>query len=504
MQSAFISRANFRLAHLMLSKTITNLVVTTNFDDFLSRALTLFGNAPIVCDHPATLQRIDLNSSSDVQIIHVHGSYWFYDCCNLREEIATRAEPARNTSFTMLAMLDDILRLHSPLIVGYSGWEGDVFMNALQRRLAAGLGTNLYWFCYRRRDADGLPLWLKANANVRIVVPDGGSKGAPVELPGSGTGEAKALGKIAGAISGLNEDEPVLGATTVFDELIRTFELKVPELTSDPLGFFASQLERSLLGPADQTEEPEDDVYAIRSVISLIAKVNRYKEQIVPLSETETLIESFRNAVRQSHHREAIRLALNIPVRHLTSEQLREIVAALFSAGRALNDNSVEELASYDRVVSIVAGAEIPGRDVSLSERVAKALLYKGVSLGALDRGEEEIGAYDEVARRFGDAPEAVLREQVATALFNKGVTLGALNRGEKAIAVYDEVARRFGDAPEAVLREQVAPALFNKGVRLGALNRGEEAIVAYDDVPRRFRDAPESVLREQAAKALV
>jgi hypothetical protein len=120
MENAFISRANFRLAHLLLENTVTNLVVTTNFDDFLSRALSLFGRRHIVCDHPRTLERIDLRSQ-DVQIIHIHGSYWFYDCCNLRGEISDRAKGSSATSFTMLSTLDDILRAHSPLVVGYSG-----------------------------------------------------------------------------------------------------------------------------------------------------------------------------------------------------------------------------------------------------------------------------------------------------------------------------------------------------------------------------------------------
>ncbi len=120
--------------------TVTNLVVTTNFDDFLSQALSLFGRRHIVCDHPRTLERIDLRSP-DVQIIHIHGSYWFYDCCNLNAEISERAKGSSSTSFTMLSTLDDILRTHSPLVVGYSGWEGDVFMNALQRRMSAPLRT---------------------------------------------------------------------------------------------------------------------------------------------------------------------------------------------------------------------------------------------------------------------------------------------------------------------------------------------------------------------------
>src|SRR3972149_7514452 len=77
-----ISHANLRLAHLLLEKRIASLVVTPNFDDFLSRALTLFGIPHILCDHPKTVERIH-PEQNDVQIVHVHGTYWFYDCCNL-------------------------------------------------------------------------------------------------------------------------------------------------------------------------------------------------------------------------------------------------------------------------------------------------------------------------------------------------------------------------------------------------------------------------------------
>ena len=38
-----ISHSNFRLAHLLSAGRLANLVITPNFDDFLSRALTLFG-----------------------------------------------------------------------------------------------------------------------------------------------------------------------------------------------------------------------------------------------------------------------------------------------------------------------------------------------------------------------------------------------------------------------------------------------------------------------------
>jgi hypothetical protein len=44
---------------------------------------------------------------------------------------------------------------------------------------------------------------------------------------------------------------------------------------------------------------------------------------------------------------------------------------------------------------------------------------------------------------RFGDAPEPALRERVAAALVNKGIRLGQLGRFEEEIEVYDLVARR-------------------------------------------------------------
>jgi hypothetical protein len=52
-----------------------------------------------------------------------------------------------------------------------------------------------------------------------------------------------------------------------------------------------------------------------------------------------------------------------------------------------------------------------------------------------------------------------VLAEQVARALVNKGVALGALDRSAEAIAVYDDLLARFGTATELPLREWVAKA---------------------------------------------
>src|SRR5947207_931154 len=80
-----VSAANFRLAHLLGEpnaggKTLTNLVFTPNFDEMLARSFRLFGRDVVVCDHPKTTQRIR-PGRTDLQVVHVHGTHWFYDCC---------------------------------------------------------------------------------------------------------------------------------------------------------------------------------------------------------------------------------------------------------------------------------------------------------------------------------------------------------------------------------------------------------------------------------------
>jgi tetratricopeptide (TPR) repeat protein len=492
MEKAFISRANFRLAHLMLENSVTNLVVTTNFDDFLSRALALFGRRHIVCDHTKTLARIDLRSS-DVQIIHIHGSYWFYDCCNLQEEILNRAKGSSATSFTMLSTLDDILRAHSPLVVGYSGWEGDVFMDALRRRLSEPLRTNLYWFCHKRHDLERLPEWLKANPNVCAVVPEAPE---PVVAPTAGK-EGLARPNPSG-----EREEPVLKASHVFDELILRLKLESPQLTKDPLGFFAAQLRDSLLG--ENPDESENDVYAIRSVIDRLVRIRDQEQALPPPSREETALESFRNAIRQSDRREAIRLAEKIPTGALSPEQLGEVISALDDATSALSDNSEEQLKAYDLILAMANRLEaLRGPELFTKKLVAKTLLSKAFTLGALGHSKEAIRACDETLERFDGGSDPAFQETIAKALGRKAYNLGNLELHAEAIGVWEEVVRRFGEAVEPGIREQVAKSLINKGVVLSRLNRGVEAVAAYDDMLARSSGAAEPAIRTEIARAL-
>ena len=62
---------------------------------------------------------------------------------------------------------------------------------------------------------------------------------------------------------------------------------------------------------------------------------------------------------------------------------------------------------------------------------------------------------YDEVVARFGGDPTPEMREQVAKALVNKALTLGQLERLEQELAAYDDVVARFGEDPR--IREELS-----------------------------------------------
>jgi tetratricopeptide (TPR) repeat protein len=508
-----ISAANFRLAHLMLEKTITNIVITTNFDDFLSQALTLFGKQHIVCDHPNTVERID-TEQKDIQIIHVHGTHWFYDCCNLQGEIEGRSQPSGHTTLTMAALLDRILSRHSPLVIGYSGWESDVIMTALQRRLQNPLPYNLYWFCYQRDDVDTLPDWLKYHQQVYFVGPSAkeSSRQNVDELNEERKSAEKPIkealsGDVKG-FSGKKDDKSAFPAQKVFDMFIQKFDLKAPELTTDPLGFYAKYLRRTLLH--DNPKKGESDIYFIGSVINRIEQAKE-KEKVKPekSKKKEKMInhkvEELRDAIRRSQYCKAIRLANVIDKSKLSSPQLSEILNAMWSAALEFNNNSIEEISSYDLIIEIADTLlKKTIDDPTLPERIAKALVNKGITLEKLNRDEDAISAYDEVVRRFDDSTETAIQEQVAKALVNKGITLEKLNRDEDAISAYDEVVRRFDGSTETAIQEQVAAVLFYKGIRLGELNRNKDAISTYDEIVRRFGDSNEIIMQASVAAALI
>ncbi len=486
-ENKFVSHANLRLAHLLLCRKITNLAVTTNFDDFISKSLAVFGEPHIVCDHPDTIQRID-PENDDLQIVHVHGTYWFYDCCNLEGEIEVRSRKSLQTASSMADFLDRILNNRSPLVIGYSGWSGDVFMTALKRRLRRGLPYNIYWFCYQRGAIQSLPEELRTHPNVFFVVPEG--QRAAADASRIRIAEARK------AAAAQTPSEPTLPASEVLDALVTTFQLEAPPLTRDPLGFFADQLRRSL--PQDSETHSGRDIYLIQKVIKRIELAGRN------LSATEGKLELVRDALRRSQYKEAIRSGLSPAREELDDDQARELTEALYLAASKLLDNSAEELQAYDRAISL--GTDLPGTtpdDLALRESVAKALVNRGNLLGDLKRLPEAFQSYDDAIARFGAAAETSLRYQVARAMYNKGATYGQMDQQAQALEAYSAMLDRFHDADEPGVRDLAAWATYQAGVSLDHLQRPAEAETRYKEVVERFASDTSAECREVWASAM-
>lgn len=362
-----ISDANLRLAHLLADGAVTNAVVTSNFDDFISRGLHLFGQSHIVCDHPATTVRLDLDAK-DIQIVHVHGSYWFYDLVNTDEEINERAQGGRGPG--MSELLGDLLRTRVPLVIGYSGWEGDVIMTALRDRLKKPLRHRLHWFCFRAEGIATLPRWLTHHPDVTFVVP---------------------------------EEDDVLPADHVFDELLRTFGVKAPWLTRDPLGFFAHRLRREL----PQAKNTTPDLYYFDDVVR---RLDRARRSALPdEGDTRDPIERVRDAVRRSRYVLAAQRANRVALKTLRGKRAEELLDALWPAVSRSGQKPVNDLRVYDAYLRVASGSKQGPRG-----RLANVLISRAAALCTLENPRKAIAAIDdaEALLRKHPMPRAKLRLQ--------------------------------------------------------------------------------------------
>lgn len=166
-----ITLATWRLAQLLSAKhrayfPFRKIVLTTNFDDTLQRALRALGcDRFVVCDHPSTVNRIDPHDHDDwIRIVHLHGSVQSYDLCNLTGELQQRGRRPNTSTASMAHLLDEILFQASPFVVGYNGWD-DAFVRALKRRLSSDIPFNPYWCCYGQAPSS------RIHPGIRYVAP---------------------------------------------------------------------------------------------------------------------------------------------------------------------------------------------------------------------------------------------------------------------------------------------------------------------------------------------
>lgn len=486
-----ITYSNLLLARILLDKRIAHLVVTTNFDDFLSRALTLCGVQSRIYDQPQSISNVR-HWEDDVQILHVHGTYLYYSCIILRGETEKTARLTQNNR-SIVEKLGEILGMSSPLVIGYSGWEGDVIMSALKRRLRnnGGLDSNLYWFCFQESAIESLPNWLKHNSNVRFVVPEKDTTLSIIPAADDEGGTVSALEVRRRELEGfISEEGPKLDAATVFQRLIEEFRIPEPSFISDPLGCYLERLRRSIRNSEDH----------LGSTIRLISCARELltSEQI-----------KFQKALRELHtaqFREAINSLVGERWHSVSLPLIHYLRGEVWQAARKLNDNSDEELLAYD-IVQVMCDLAVRRED-DVQERLkaqiqgCRALIYKAATLGERQESRRAIKVYDLVINNFGREKHKEFRERVARAFIKKAVQLEKLNKVTEAIEVYGLAIAKYKKDQE--LQGHVAWALCNQGRALNETGKSTEAVKVYDRVVMWYANAEALVLKAQVAMALV
>ncbi|MEM9165626.1 MAG: tetratricopeptide repeat protein [Planctomycetota bacterium] len=482
---ARISHATLRLVQLLDSHRVTDFVVTPNFDNLISRGLTRFGVEHIVCDHGATTQRIIQDRDDAVQIVHVHGSHWNYDICNLSSEIEHVAGATNPLGYPtgMLQLMQGLLASMSPIVVGYAGWENDVIMSALKDRCFVNdWRTNLYWCCYKREDADALPEWLKDHPRARLVMPDAGPSshgdtgtGAEADAPAPPTGSTG--GQPTPAASG---KPATLDAAAVFEAIIERLNLNEPKITADPLSLFLEQLtadfpdDRETTG--DDAPAAETDEFSWQSTIAAVKRAIALAEESdaqAKADPAEEIIDELRSALRRSQPQEIPGLIKRLG----DADGLGKLDAGLKdSVASELMDLLQRPGRTPESLTAVVeAMKRIHDGDHPDVAKGLNSLAYVMQDLGRAKEAEPiSVQSLEMYKRLFdGDHPD------IARGLNNVAYVMQNLGRAEEAEPIYRqalEMRQRLfdGDHPD------IARGLNNVAYVTNALGRAEQAEPIY------------------------
>ncbi len=227
--AAKISSANLMLAQLLYARKPATTVFTTNFDDKLKQALELLGATDLFVSENEMDNLMISPSNTELQIVHVHGTYHFYDCANLDHEIRSVANSQGTPSPSQI--LASFLANQAPIIVGYSGWENDVIMKALRSRLTYKTPLTYIWVCYDKDSYESLPEWLKESSDINFVLPD----------TNDCKSEITPLGREL-----IREKKQVLDASDFFSMLIASLKLDIPEIFENPSQYYAKRINQIL------------------------------------------------------------------------------------------------------------------------------------------------------------------------------------------------------------------------------------------------------------------
>ncbi len=321
--NAKISSANLLLAQILYSNRIANTVFTTNFDDSLTKALNLIG-----CPHFTSENNMDNlvinNQTKDIQIVHVHGTYNFYDCANLDSEIDCIASQTGTISSSQL--LSIFLSNQAPIIVGYSGWENDVIMHSLKERLKYATPLQYIWICYDYESYKNLPDWIKESSNIDFVIPQ------------------EILEKQDDPQFFMESPQkPTIEATLFFNKLISELEIKSPLIFSNPYQYYSEMINNIL---------PENE-----DVLHLRNWARRMNLSIANETDFEKFVKEMENALICNNFSEASQIINSMQDKNISKSDLEFIYSSLikdFIKKESIITSSETKYQFYDSVITLI------------------------------------------------------------------------------------------------------------------------------------------------------
>jgi tetratricopeptide (TPR) repeat protein len=171
----------------------------------------------------------------------------------------------------------------------------------------------------------------------------------------------------------------------------------------------------------------------------------------------------------------------------------------LLERARALAESGRygDAVATFDRIVERFGAST----DTDVEVLVGDALFWKAHSLHQVERDEDAVRTYEQMASRFRTRPE--FRGLLSRALYQQGTTLARLGRPEEALEIWDEMLATYANEDVPPLAMGLAFAYQGKGAALRLLDRPDEALEIYDELIIRFSASDYPVLRGRADAAL-
>ena len=515
-----ITPAWLKLARLMASGRVCNIVISTCFDDFASRALELFQLPRSVCDTILSIPRFQPENESVAQVFQAHGGVFEYDCARL---LPHGRDDYRGT---ISAKISAALSGRIPVVLGYSGLEQDAVMLAFKER-AATLKNGFYWYCHSRAAYDELPVWLKEIEKAVFIVPP-----APEQV-------VKRLSRLLGAEAsfvtrGLFGNS--LDAFYALECLERALGLETPLLAGDPAAFFLQRFE----GQVQAAVSEGADVYFLRESVEKLRRDLGVRPQH---DQHEKLLDLLRSA----HYEEALG-AISADFLSASRERRKELAGMVFKCLERLGFSAAAQLKACDlyadcrgpgtpdraRVLvllrqSAVLLSEKRCKDAiaaaSSAESVASELAEAGdlqaaallFSAESLRRAADPSGAAAELKRlggKFFGALAVPVREGAALALVDSARLLAESGAPREAAAVCLDLWGRAAADSSPEVRSCAHEAARLAGELLAGLGQGAQSLSVFDaslsaiavEKGREFTDTlmPEAILSRAQALLLL